>query len=319
MSQTGEACPSCGGRQFRSLFRAGDRLYGTTEKSFLVVECAACRLIRLHPWPEPAELKLYYPENYWFAPEPNAAATLEEKYRRFVLRDHASFVTSALRRIEPGPVLDVGCGGALFGRLLRERGFPCVGLDSSLQAAHVATHHNSVPTIIGDFAQAPFADGAFAAITMFHVLEHLYDASSYVKSAVRCLRPDGRLIVQVPNADCWQFLMLGDSWNGIDIPRHLVDYKTRDVEKLLESAGLEVVRHKFFSLRDNPAGLASSLAPGLDPMARRIRHSAETSRIRLLKDLTYFALVVASVPFTLLEAACRAGSTVMIEARRKSS
>lgn len=319
MTSSGENCPACASPRFQLLFRAGDRLYRTTPRTFEVVECSDCRLIRLHPWPEPSELKHYYPENYWFAPEPSAAASLEEQYRRFVLRDHAAFVVSTLQRLAPGPVLDVGCGGALFGRLLRERGFPCVGLDSSLQAARVATHHNAVPTLIGDFAHAPYADGTFAAITMFHVLEHLYDAASYVKSAVRCLRPDGRLIVQVPNADCWQFLLLGQSWNGVDVPRHLVNYKTADVHRLLQSAGLQVVRHKFFSLRDNPAGLASSLAPGLDPMARRIRSAGESGRTRLLRDLGYFALVVASVPFTLLESACRAGSTVMIEARKNPS
>jgi hypothetical protein len=37
--------------------------------------------------------------------------------------------------------------------------------------------------------------------------------------------------------------------------------------------------------------------------------------VKLAKDLAYFALVAASLPFTLLEAACRAGSTIMIEAR----
>ena len=56
----------------------------------------------------------------------------------------------------------------------------------------------------------------------------------------------------------------------------------------------------------------------LDPMARRLRHIEETPRQRLLKDLVYVALVAASLPFTLLEAACRAGSTIMVEARKKS-
>jgi SAM-dependent methyltransferase len=313
----GDACPACGNRQFRSLFRATDRLYHTTIKPFLVVECSGCHLIRLSPWPEPSDLKLYYPQNYWFAPEPNAAASLEERYRRFVLRDHVSFVVGALKNVARGPVLDVGCGGALFGRLLRERGFACLGLDSSPQAALVGWKHNTVPMTVSDFAQAPFAEESFAAITMFHVLEHLYEPAAYLQAAARCLRADGRLIVQVPNADCWQFLLLGEAWNGVDVPRHLVNYKTADMDALLETAGFEVVRHKFFSLRDNPAGLASSLAPGLDPMARRIRHPGESGSGRLLKDLLYFAIVTASLPFTLLEAACRAGSTVMIEARKK--
>jgi SAM-dependent methyltransferase len=313
---TGQECPACGSRQFRSLFRAGDRLYRTTTRQFLIVECSGCRLIRLYPWPAADELRSYYPENYWFEPEPSGTARLEELYRKLVLRDHVAFVTSALRRIPPGPLLDVGCGGALFGRLLADRGYASYGLDFSHQAARVAWRYNGIPVTVADFPRAPFAPGTFSGITMFHVLEHLPDAASYLKAAGEYLRADGRLIVQVPNAGCWQFLLLGEAWNGIDVPRHLVNYRSADMDALLRNCGFEPVRHKFFSLRDNPAGLASSLAPGLDPMARRVRYVQESERKRLLKDLFYFALVVASTPLTLLEAACGAGSTVMIEARR---
>ena len=52
-------------------------------------------------------------------------------------------------------------------------------------------------------------------------------------------------------------------------------------------------------------------------MARRVRRVAEGAASRLSKDLLYLALVVAALPFTILEAAFGAGSTVMIEARRK--
>jgi len=55
----------------------------------------------------------------------------------------------------------------------------------------------------------------------------------------------------------------------------------------------------------------------LDPMARRVRRVAESGGARLAKDLAYFALVVASLPFAAAEAACGAGATVMIEARPK--
>ena len=78
-----------------------------------------------------------------------------------------------------------------------------------------------------------------------------------------------------------------------------------------------VVRRKYFSLRDNPAGLASSVAPGLDPMARRVRRVAESAGARLAKDLAYLGLTAAALPFTLAEAAFGAGSTVMMEARKR--
>jgi SAM-dependent methyltransferase len=284
------------------------------------VECRNCRLIRLDPQPHPTELSDYYPPNYWYTSDTATADVLEQLYRRFVLRDHLRFVERALRESEEtGLVLDVGCGGGLFLEMLAERGVKSVaGLDFSLDAASVAWRRAGVPAVCATLTRAPFAPGSCAAVTMFHVLEHLYDPASYLDAAHQLLRPDGRLIVQVPNAACWQFLLLGERWNGIDVPRHLIDFRLSDVDMLLDSCGFEVLRHKHFSMRDNPAGLATSLAPSLDPMARRLRQVPETSRQRLFKDMLYMALVVASVPFTLVEAACRAGSTIMVEARKKS-
>jgi SAM-dependent methyltransferase len=315
---SGESCPACGSRQRRTLFRAGDRLYRTTDKTFEIVECLGCRLLRLFPWPSEEELRTYYPENYWFSPEQGAAARLEEIYRRFVLRDHVHFVSRALRESGTrGPILDVGCGGGLFGRLLAERGFRTMGLDFSSEAASMAWRQNGLPVVCGTLGSAPFRPGMFAGITMFHVLEHLYDPASYLQAACTLLGKEGRLVVQVPNAACWQFVVFGEAWNGIDVPRHLVDFRASELDSLLEHCGFEIVRHKYFSLRDNPAGMASSLAPGLDPMARRVRRVVESGAKRIMKDILYLALVTASLPFTVLEAACRAGSTVMIEARKK--
>jgi hypothetical protein len=51
-------------------------------------------------------------------------------------------------------------------------------------------------------------------------------------------------------------------------------------------------------------------------MGRRTRRVKESSAARIAKDLAYFALVAAAVPFTLVEAAAGAGATVTIEARK---
>jgi SAM-dependent methyltransferase len=311
------ACLVCGHSAFRFLCTATDRLYGTTQNEFQIVACEGCGLMRLAPLPAPADLPRYYPAHYWYAPDGSSAARLEERYRRLVLRDHVQFVSRALAESgEAGPVLDVGCGGGLFPRLLRERGFRAIGLDSSPEAAAVAWHTNGVPVLCGDLAQAPLGPAACAGITMFHVLEHVYDPRAYLDSARILLKPNGRLIVQVPNAACWQFRLLGARWNGLDAPRHLTDFRARDMEALLTAAGFEVLRRKYFSWRDNPAGLATSLAPSLDPMARRVRGLHETTGTRLIKDFAHFSLTIGTLPFTLLEAACRVGSTIMIEARK---
>ncbi|MCC6588014.1 MAG: class I SAM-dependent methyltransferase [Bryobacterales bacterium] len=315
-----EPCPACDSSHSRILFEGTDRLYQTTDKMFWVAECGACGLIRLSPWPSPLELQQYYPPDYWYVPEHDAVSQLEELYRRFVLRDHVRFVEHALTNCTAdGPILDVGCGGGLFLKMLGERGWPGIGLDFSLSAATAAWRQNEVPTICASLSHPPLPNGSCAAVTMFHVLEHLYDPVSYLESAYNLLQDDGRLIVQVPNAACWQFLLMGEYWAGVDIPRHLLNFRLKDIEILLDRCGFEVLQVKHFSLRDNPAGLATSIAPGLDPMARRIRGLNESPRQKLWKDLVYLCLVAAALPFTALEAACRAGSTVMVEARKKKA
>jgi SAM-dependent methyltransferase len=311
-------CPICSGAQTAAIFRGSDRLYRTTADEFTGVRCAQCGMSRLEPQPSREALRGYYPDNYWFAPDPSAASRMEEAYRRLVLRDHVQFVARALADSKArGPLLDVGCGGGLFLGMMRERGARVMGLDFSREAAAVAWTRQKAPAVVADFESAPFRAGSLAAITMFHVVEHLYDACAYLTAARELLAPDGRLIVQVPNAASGQARFLGHRWNGYDVPRHLFNYRDRDLEAVLSRSGFEVVRRKYFSLRDNPAGLASSLAPDLDPMARRVRRVRESNSERLVKDLVYLGLVVGSLPFAVLEALLRAGSSVMMEARAR--
>jgi SAM-dependent methyltransferase len=314
-----EACPACDGTLAQVLFPATDRIFATTDKVFHIVECRQCRLIRLHPQPTPRELRDYYPAEYWVEPEATVTDKLEVFYRRFVLRDHLRFVERALAESgEPGLVVDVGCGSGAFLKMLKDRGRKNVaGIDWALDAASAATHRSGVPAVCGTLSRAPFAPGTCAAITMFHVLEHLYEPARYLEAAHELLAADGRLIVHVPNAASWEFLLFGERWSGLEVPRRLFHFRQRDLETLLADSGFEILRYKHFSWKDNPQGMAISLAPLLDPTSRRLRHVMESPRIRLWKDMAFLALVALCVPFTLLEAACHAGSTVMIEARKK--
>jgi 2-polyprenyl-3-methyl-5-hydroxy-6-metoxy-1,4-benzoquinol methylase len=313
------ACPACDAIGSRVLFEATDRVFATTEKIFRIVECDQCRLIRLDPQPTPRELRDYHPTGYWMEPENTRIDRLEILYRRLVLRDHVRFVERALAECgEKGLVLDVGCGGGAFLKMLAERGRTHVaGLDFALDAARAAWLKAGVPAVCGTLSGAPFAAGSCAVVTMFHVLEHLYHPAAYLEAARELLAAGGRLIVQVPNAACWQFLLFGERWSGLEVPRGLFQFRREDLEALLDQCGFEVVRCKYFSWRDNAQGMAISLAPRLCPTGRRLRQMNESPRARFLKDMAFLALVVLCMPFTWFEAACRAGSTVTIEARRK--
>jgi SAM-dependent methyltransferase len=286
----------CGERLSVTIHQGSDRLYRTTTEKFNVARCVGCGLARLEP--APADVSPYYPDGYWHEP-----SRMEEIYRRFVIRDHVRFVGKAMR------VLDVGSGGGLFAAELSTRnpGMTVTSLDISPRAAAVAWRRYGVPAVVTDLMSAPFAEASFDLITMFHVLEHLHDPLAYVKAARKLLAPGGRLVVQTPNLDCWQYKVFGARWSGLDIPRHLYDFRLSDLRRLLEMGGFRVVRVKHFSWRDNPAGLATTIAPALEPVARANRGASSRS-------VLYLALTLAVLPFTLLEALFGHGASVTIEA-----
>lgn len=279
------------------------------------MECKGCGLVRLSPRPTAEQVAGFYAKNYWFA-----GGRLQEIYRRLVLLDHVHFGVRAARRAGgDGIVLDVGCGGGLFLRMMKERGFNVLGLDFSAEAARLARQQNGVTVLVGDLTTANLKPDTCALITMYHVVEHLLDPAAYLCAAGRLLQPDGRLIVQVPDRDCWEAALLGANWTGLDVPRHLHVFRSGDLRRLLRSCGFQIVRERHFSLRDHPAGLATGLAPSLDPVVRAIRGIDGGAAVRILKDFLYLGLTTAALPFTLLEALFGKGSSVTIEARRRGS
>jgi len=309
-------CPGCQSDRIRTLCRGEDFVYRTTERMFLIVECKECRMIRLYPRPDPEELSHFYPAHP--LEDASKAGFLKQLLRRYLYRDRVRFVREALDAVPgEGPLLDVGCGAGIF---LREMNLPqerMVGLTISPDEAYVAWSRNAVPAICGAMPSAPFPRGTFAAITMFEVLEHLYDPSVYVEAAARLLRPGGRLILQVPNAGSWQFLLLGERWSGLDIPRHLLLFRPDDLQNLLEFCGFEIVRRKRFSLREDPLTLANSIAPGLNPEVRRARGADENQIATVVKNILFGLIWLVALPIAALEAACRGGATITVEARLK--
>jgi len=313
MTDRAETCPLCGGAHRTPRFEAADRLFRTTTKRFPIVECRACGVLYLSPRPSGEELAAYYPPGYWWSggSEGGLARRLEGAYRRVVLADHAAFLARAAGP-PPARILDVGCGSGDLLVMLKRRGYSCTGLDSALPALRAA-RAQGLPALLGDYHAPPLAPESFDVVSMFHFLEHVADPACALAFAHRVLRPGGRLVAQTPNAASWQMALHGARWSGLDVPRHLVNFRARDLARVVQQAGFRVRRRKHFSWRDNPAALATSMAPWLEPVSRRVRRREGTA-VRLALDFAYFGLVLASLPFALAEAAAGRGATIMLEA-----
>jgi 2-polyprenyl-3-methyl-5-hydroxy-6-metoxy-1,4-benzoquinol methylase len=276
--------------------------------------------------PGAEEIAGFYPERYWWkGARPGILRRLESLYRRVALFDHVSFVTKAARNVagKAGEVqlLDVGCGSGTLIGILKQRGFRVLGVDFSAEAAALAESENGVEVLVGSLEQAGFKDGSFDVVTLFHVLEHVTNPRDVLAEVHRILRPDGRLVLQVPNIDSWQSRIFGAQWYGLDIPRHVIDYSKAAMLRLLSDSGFSVRRIRHFNLRDNAPALVSSIFPSLDPISRSVRHQRhnirETVTAAWSRHFSYLFFVLCAYPVAIVESAFGHGATIMIEAHRK--
>jgi ubiquinone/menaquinone biosynthesis C-methylase UbiE len=87
-----------------------------------------------------------------------------------------------------------------------------------------------------------FPDASFDAISMFHVLEHLYDPRAVLKESRRILKPTGQLIIAIPNVRSPQRAVFGRFWTYWEAPRHFWHFTPATVTRLLSEAGFHVDR-----------------------------------------------------------------------------
>jgi 2-polyprenyl-3-methyl-5-hydroxy-6-metoxy-1,4-benzoquinol methylase len=277
--------------------------------------------------PSLEELEGFYPHGYWWEEKAGSASSLgtvvnrlEKGYRDLVIQDHVRFLIQCAGEEWPRgkSLLDIGCGSGTFLYHASRRGFIPYGLDASSEAVELARVQYGLQVRQGAVGSEVWEYHRFDFVTMFHVLEHLPDPREALLFAAGLLKPQGSLIVQVPNVASCQARMFGSRWYGLDVPRHLVNFTAGGLEILLNQVGFEIVKVSHFSLRDNPASLASSIAPELDPVGRRGSGRQESPAGQLCRDALYFGLALLAVPFVALESALGYGGTVMVHARRRA-
>src|SRR5262249_25364137 len=123
---------------------------------------------------------------------------------------------------------------------MRERGWNVTGLDFSAHAAREVTRKYGIPVLVGTLPHPEVKPASFDVITMGAVLEHVHHPHEVIRAAAEALRPDGKLVIAVPNLDSWGFAFFGQDWWGLELPRHLLHFAPATLRKLVEGHGLEV-------------------------------------------------------------------------------
>lgn len=261
------ACPACGSAE-RVVLHEGltDRVFRAAPGRWRLVRCTGCASAYLDPRPTEASIGRAY-ETYYTHGEEGASATELGGARRLLLNSYlnarwgyelrpalplggvletlvplrAAVAAREIRhqRGKPGGrLLDVGAGDGAFVAHARLFGWDAEGIDPDSTAVAIA-RERGIPMTLGTLASPNLGEGAFDAVTMSHVIEHLHDPARELLRIRRLLRPNGRLWIATPNLEALGHRLFRSDWMPLDPPRHLVLFSGSSLHRLLRRTGFE--------------------------------------------------------------------------------
>ncbi len=227
-------CNLCGGKDVAPLSEKS-----RTGKPLRTVICAACGLVWTDPRPHDADQ--FYREHYRVA--------YKNAYRprmKHVLRA-GKVALSRLEKIRsllssPKTVLDVGSGGGEFAYLLASLGHRVTGIEPNRGYAEYAVTHYGITAQIGLVQDSVLPPDTFDVITIWHVLEHLEDPRAALERLHSWLKPDGVLIVEVPNVEA-----TCQSPKSTFHEAHLYNFNVATLRRLATITGFDEASHALSS------------------------------------------------------------------------
>ena len=151
---------------------------------------------------------------------------------------------------ETGRLLDIGCSEGYFGDAVSQKipGCETWGVEANADAAAQAAGRNhKVLCGLIDLVELP--DSYFDVVTMNDVLEHIPYSEPALAVVRRVLKPNGRLVLSVPNVRYYlnvRDLVLRGRWDyqefGVLDRTHLRFFTLGSIKDLLGQNGFEVQR-----------------------------------------------------------------------------
>lgn len=238
------ACNLCGQDVPTAYLRVNDLFLERLDVWANLVQCMNCGLVYQNPRPSANEILAHYPLEYELYSDPvavNQRRGLRLWANEYGMRKRCRYVT---RHKTAGTLLDVGCAAGTFLLAMRNTARWTVrGVELNAEVAHQTRERYGLDVVSGTLEDAHFPSSEFDAITMWDVLEHVYDPAATLADIWRLLKPDGILVVRVPNLRSWDARLFGTAWAGYDAPRHLYFFSPATLGALLEQSGFEVVGH----------------------------------------------------------------------------
>ena len=262
-------CPVCGDSKSESLCQRPDGL--------VVVACQVCGMMFVREMPSEEQLAAYYQD---YAATKGRVREPRPSWFRCVSGVARNFYIEAMENtggLAGRTVLDIGCSTGDFLELVRFRGGCPQGVEIDVQSREAAQARGlTVHTAIPQAAQ-------YDVTCALQVLEHLTNPGVMVDAMARATKPEGRVVLGVPNAS--EAPRVGLDWLGFRVDLEHFNYFTvTTLAELLRRHGL-LVEH-FWEHRQASI-TRTDIEPWRAPLTwrQRARDRIDREAIRFLRTL----------------------------------
>lgn len=211
---------------------------------FQLIENTEYGFLETTPQPSAEALPDYYKSEDYISHTDSKRNLFESVYhliRKISLKQKLKLINRCIT--DEKKLLDVGCGTGDFLQVAKHNNWKISGIEPNPQARAIA--NNKTDNSVFDIDQLLiFQPDSFDVITLWHVLEHLPNLEEHVQIIKKLLKPNGTLIIAVPNYKSYDAKYYKEFWAAYDAPRHLWHFNKISISKIFSKFALEVVKIK---------------------------------------------------------------------------
>lgn len=213
--------------------------HSVSKEDFELLLDSETELLKTHPQPALDKLGAYYESEDYISHTDAKRSLFERLYhliKSYALIKKVALISSIQKG--KGQLLDIGAGTGDFLVTAKNAGWNSIGFEPNLAARNLALSKGI--ELVDDTALLP--NHSLDAITMWHVLEHVPDVEKQLQELKRLLKPNGTLLIAVPNYKSYDAQYYGADWAAYDVPRHLWHFSKKSMDKLTAKVEMKVTQ-----------------------------------------------------------------------------
>jgi 2-polyprenyl-3-methyl-5-hydroxy-6-metoxy-1,4-benzoquinol methylase len=211
--------------------------YSVSKEAFDLYYDQDLDMLITSPQPSPENLGKYY-ESTDYISHTDSKRSLFEKAYHFVkgiaLNNKLNLINNC--SATKGNLLDIGAGTGDFLLTAKQNGWNTIGVEPSEKAKGIAINKGIK---FSDSTQE-LESHSFDVITMWHVLEHVPNLEIQIRELKRLVKPNGTIIIAVPNYKSYDANYYGKFWAAFDVPIHFWHFSKTAVQLIFEKENIKL-------------------------------------------------------------------------------